>query len=64
MTTELVSRITTTGQRFGPTWPQASGSNPMSAPAADSEHQLAVLSHHHTSEGVVPIVNSPVATGW
>jgi hypothetical protein len=53
MTTEEMSRITTPGRRFGPMWRHAGGTNPTSAPAAESEHELVVLSRHRTSEGVV-----------
>jgi hypothetical protein len=53
MTTEVVSRMTTTARRFGPMWRHAGGRNPTSAPAAESEHELVVLSRHRTSEGVV-----------
>ena len=53
MTTEVGSRITATGRRLGPMWRHAGGRNPTSAPAAESEHELVVLSRHRTSEGVV-----------
>jgi hypothetical protein len=53
MTTEVVSRMTTTTRRSGPLWRHADGRNPTSAPTAESEHALVVLSRHRTSEGVV-----------
>jgi hypothetical protein len=53
MTTEEISRITTTARRSGPMWRHAGGRNPTSAPAAELEHELVVLSRHRTSEGVV-----------
>jgi hypothetical protein len=53
MTTEVVSRITTIARRFEPMWRHADGRNPTSAPAAESEHEMVVLSRHRTSEGVV-----------
>jgi hypothetical protein len=53
MTTEEMSRMTTTTRRFGPMWRHAGGRNPTSAPAAEPEHELVVLSRHRTSEGVV-----------
>lgn len=53
MTTEVVSRITTIARRFEPMWRHAGGRNPTSAPAAESEHELVMLSRHRTSEGVV-----------
>jgi hypothetical protein len=53
MTTEEVSRITTTARRSGLMWRQAGGRNPTSAPAAELEHELVVLSRHRTYEGVV-----------
>jgi hypothetical protein len=53
MTTAEVSPITTTARRFGPMWRHAGGRNPTSVPAAESEHELVVLSRHRTSEGVV-----------
>jgi hypothetical protein len=53
MTTEVVSRITTIARRFGPMWRHAGGRDPTGAPAAESEHELVVLSRHRTSEGVV-----------
>jgi hypothetical protein len=53
MTTEVVPRITTTPPRLGPMWRPAGGRNPASAPAPEAEHELAVLSRHRTSEGVV-----------
>jgi hypothetical protein len=53
MTSEEMSRMTTTARRSGPMWRHAGGSNPTSAPAAESEHELMVLSRHRTSEGVV-----------
>jgi hypothetical protein len=53
MTTEEGSRMTTTARRFRPRWRHAGGRNPTSAPAAESEQELVVLSRHRTSEGVV-----------
>jgi hypothetical protein len=53
MTTEQVPRITTTPPRLGPRARPAGGWNPASAPAAEAEHELAVLSRHRTSEGIV-----------
>jgi hypothetical protein len=53
MTTEEVSRMTTTARRSGLRWRHAGERNPTSAPAAGSEHELVVLSHHRTSEGIV-----------
>jgi hypothetical protein len=53
MTTEVVSRMTTIARRYGPMWRHAGGRNPTSAPAAELEHELVVLSRHRTSEGVV-----------
>jgi hypothetical protein len=53
MTTEEMSRMTTTGRRSGLLWRHAGGRNPASAPAAELEHELMVLSRHRTSEGVV-----------
>ena len=53
MTTEAESQTTTTARRIGPMWRHAGGRNPTSAPAAESEHELVVLSRHRTSEGVV-----------
>ena len=53
MTTEVVSRMTTTARSSGLLWRHAGGRNPTSAPAAESEHELMVLSRHRTSEGVV-----------
>jgi hypothetical protein len=53
MTTEEMSRITTLARCFGPMWRHAGGRDPTSAPAAESEHELVVLSRHRTSEGVV-----------
>jgi hypothetical protein len=53
MTTEEVSQMTTTARRVGPMWRHADGRNPTSAPAAESEHELVVLSRHQSSEGVV-----------
>jgi hypothetical protein len=53
MTTEQVSRMTTTARRFGLMWRHAGGRIPRSAPAAESEHELVVLSRHRTSEGIV-----------
>jgi hypothetical protein len=53
MTTGVVSRMTTIARRFGPMRRHAGGRNPTSAPAAGSEHELVVLSHHRTSEGIV-----------
>jgi hypothetical protein len=53
MTTEQVSQIPTTARRSGLMWRQAGGRNPTTAPAAESEHELVVLSRHRTSEGVV-----------
>jgi phosphoribosylcarboxyaminoimidazole (NCAIR) mutase len=58
MTTEVVSRITTIARRFEPMWRHAGGRNPTSAPAAESEHELVVLSRHRTSEGVVTYARS------
>jgi hypothetical protein len=45
--------MTTTARRVGLMWRHAGGRNPTSAPAAESEHELVVLSRHPTSEGVV-----------
>jgi phosphoribosylcarboxyaminoimidazole (NCAIR) mutase len=45
--------MTTTARRVGPMWRHATGRNQASAPAAESEHELVVLSRHRTSEGVV-----------
>jgi hypothetical protein len=45
--------MTTTTRPIGPTWRHAGGTSPASAPAAESEHELVVLSRHQTSEGVV-----------
>ena len=53
MTTEEMSRMTTTAGRSGLLWRHARGRNPASAPAADWDHELVVLSRHRTSEGVV-----------
>jgi hypothetical protein len=53
MTSEKVSRMTTTARRSGLLWRHAGGRSPTSAPAAESEHQVDVLSRHRTSEGVV-----------
>jgi hypothetical protein len=53
MTTEVMSRMTTTARRSEPRWRSAGGRNPTNAPAAESEHELMVLSHHRTSEGVL-----------
>ena len=53
MTTEEVPRMTTTARRSEPMWRQADGRSPTSAPAAELEHELVVLSRHRTSEGVV-----------
>ena len=53
MTTEVESRITTIARRFGPMWRHAGGGNLTSVPAAESEHELVVVSRHRTSEGVV-----------
>ena len=53
MTTEQVPRITTTPPRLGPRARPAGGRNPASAPAHEAEHELAVLSRHRTSEGIV-----------
>ena len=53
MTTAQVSPMPTTTRRAGLRWRPAGASNPTGAPAADSEHELAVLSRHPTSEGVV-----------
>jgi hypothetical protein len=53
MTTEVASRISMISRRFGPMWRHADGRDPTSAPAAESEHELVVLSRHRTSEGVV-----------
>lgn len=53
MTTEEGSRMTTTARRFRARWRPAGGRDPTSAPAAESEHELVVLSRHRTSEGVV-----------
>jgi len=41
MTTEVVSRVTTTARRSGLLWRHAGGRNPTSAPAAGSEHEPA-----------------------
>lgn len=51
--------MTTTPQRIGPRWRQAGGRNPTNAPAAESEHELVVLSRHPTSEGVVTYARCP-----
>jgi hypothetical protein len=53
MTTAVASPITTITRRLGPGWRHAGGRNPTSAPAAESEHELVVLSRHRTSEGVI-----------
>jgi hypothetical protein len=53
MTIERVSRMTTIGRGFRPMWRHAGGRNPTSAPAAESEPELVVLSRHRKSEGVV-----------
>ena len=53
MTTEEMSRMTMTARRSGLLWRHAGGRNPRSALAAESEHELMVLSRHRTSEGVV-----------
>jgi hypothetical protein len=53
MKTEEMSRMTTTARRSGLLWRHAGGGNPTSAPAAEPEHELMVLSRHRTSEGVV-----------
>ena len=53
MTTEEMSRMTMTARRSRLLWRHAGGRNPTSAPAAESEHELMVLSRHRTSEGVV-----------
>jgi hypothetical protein len=45
--------MTTTTRPIGLTWRHAGGTSPASAPAAESEHELVVLSRHRTSEGVV-----------
>ena len=45
--------MTTTARRVGPLWRHAGGRNPTTAPAAESEHELVVLSRHPTSEGLV-----------
>jgi hypothetical protein len=45
--------MTTTARRVGPRWRHAGRRNPAGAPAAESEHELVVLSRHPTSEGVV-----------
>lgn len=58
MTTEVVSRITTIARRFEPMWRHAGGRNPTSAPAAESVHELVMLSRHRTSEGVVTYARS------
>ena len=44
--------MTTTARPAGLMRRHAGGRNPTSAPA-ESEHELVVLSHHRTSEGVV-----------
>ena len=53
MTTAQVPRITTTPPRLGPRARPAGGRNPASAPVAESEHELVVLSRHPMSEGIV-----------
>ena len=58
MTTEVVWRITTIARRFEPMWRHSGARNPTSAPAAESEHELVVLSRHRTSEGVVTYARS------
>jgi hypothetical protein len=45
--------MTTAVRPVGPMWPHADGRNPASAPAPEAEHELAVLSRHRTSEGIV-----------
>jgi hypothetical protein len=45
--------MTTTPPRAGPMWRPAAARNPTSAPTAEAEHELVVLSRHPTSEGVV-----------
>jgi hypothetical protein len=45
--------MTTTARPVGPMWRHAGDRNPTSVPAAEAEHELAVLSRHRTSEGVV-----------
>ena len=53
MTTAVVSPMTTIGRRVRLLWRPAGARNPTSAPAAESEHDLVVLSRHRTSAGVV-----------
>ena len=53
MTTSELSPMTMTARGSGLLWRHADGRNPRSAPAAESEHELMVLSRHPTSEGVV-----------
>jgi phosphoribosylcarboxyaminoimidazole (NCAIR) mutase len=49
MTTKEMPRITATARRFRPMWRHAGGRSP----APEAEHELAVLSRHRTSEGIV-----------
>jgi hypothetical protein len=53
MTPEQLSQMTTTPRHSEPLWRHTGGRNPTSASAAESEHELVVLSRHRTSEGVV-----------
>jgi hypothetical protein len=53
MTTEELSPMTTTTRRSGPMWRHGGARDPRSAPAAEPEHELVVLSRHRTSEGII-----------
>jgi hypothetical protein len=53
MTTQERPQMTRTGRPSGLRWRHADDRNPKSAPAAESAHQLMVLSRHQTSEGTL-----------
>jgi hypothetical protein len=59
MTTELLSRMTMIARRSRLRRRHPGGRNPTSAPAAESAHELVVLSRHQTSEGVVTYTRCP-----